>query len=654
MKQLTDHSTQNLSLAEKLSRTGHEPGVYLLKDENNVIIYIGKARDLRKRLAAYFKNSGHMDMKTGVLVNKICDFDTIITGNEKEALILESNLIKGHRPRYNVVLKDDKRYPSLRLNPEDEYPSFSIVRKIGKDDAIYFGPFASAQAVRETLKTINKTFKLRKCRARDFKTRTRPCLHCQMAGCLAPCCLDVDPRVYQEQVNEAIMFLKGRAADLVAKIKKQMNAAARAQKFERAARLRDKMFSLQKTIEKQIAVTTDFQDRDVFAIVRSEGYAWVTVLNVMGGFLTGTQHFSFEEIISTDAEAMGTFIRQYYEKTTFLPKELLVSIEMEDAKLIEEWFKTVKHKTVKILNPKRGQKTKLMHMAVHNAENKLQGWIAARTAEMELLLRLQKRLKLARLPERIECFDNSNISGTEPVASMVVFEKGKAKKSAYRKFKIKAVNTQDDYAYMSEVLTRRLGKINPQQASESTTTRKAGGLDFTAISGKRQGREVPQSSPEHLMVDGGKGQLNIAVAIIKELGLEGQFELIAIAKKDEKKGESEDKIFKPRRTNPIVFGKNRDLLLFLQRIRDEAHRFAITFHRKRRTKTALQSELDAIPGIGQKRKAILLKHFKSIKKIREANINELNALPGISRSTAQAVHRYYQDSEDRGQMTEDR
>jgi excinuclease ABC subunit C len=659
MKELTDHNKQSFSIAEKLSRTAREPGVYLLKDSAGVIIYIGKARELRKRLAAYFKNSGHMDMKTGVLVNKICDFDTIITGNEKEALILESNLIKRHRPRYNVVLKDDKRYPSLRLNPEDDYPSFAIVRKIGEDDAIYFGPFASAHAVRETLKTINKTFKLRKCRAKDFKTRTRPCLHCQMEGCLAPCCLDVDPRVYQEQVNEAILFLKGRATDLVAKIKTQMNAAARAQEFEKAARLRDKLFSLQRTIEKQIAVTTDFQDRDVFAIVRSRGYAWVTVLNVMGGFLKGTQHFSFEETMSTDAEALGTFIRQYYEKTTSLPKELLVSMEMEDAKLIEAWFKTVKRKKVKILNPKRGEKAKLMRMAIHNADSELQGWIAARTAEMELLLRLQKKLKLPKLPERIECFDNSNISGAEPVASMVVFEKGKAKKSAYRKFKIKAVNAQDDYAYMSEVLTRRLGKLNPPQASESTTTRKAGGLDFTAIGAKRQGREVPQSLkttrvepgakhpvwktqsiPDLLMVDGGKGQLNIALAIIKELGLEGQFELIAIAKKDEKKGEIEDKIFKPHRTNPVVFGKDRDLLLFLQRIRDEAHRFAITFHRKRRLKTALQSELDAIPGIGKKRKAILLKHFKSIKKIREANINELDALPGISRSTAEAVHRY--------------
>jgi excinuclease ABC subunit C len=615
MKQLSDINDKALSVAEKLSLTAHEPGVYLLKDAEGLIIYIGKARDLRKRLAAYFKNSAQTDMKTGVLVKKISDFDTLITGTEKEALILESNLIKRHRPRYNVVLKDDKRYPSLRLNPDEKYPSFTIVRKIGEDDAVYFGPFASAHAVRETLKTVNKTFKLRKCRAKDFKTRTRPCLHCQMEGCLAPCCLDVDPQVYWEQVNEAIMFLRGRTTDLLAKIKTQMNAAAQAQEFEKAARLRDKMFSLQRTIEKQIAVTTDFQNRDVFAISRSNGHALVTVLNVIGGFLKGSRHFSFEETMSTDEEAIGTFIRQYYEKTVSLPKELLVSINLQDARLIEDWFKAVKGQNVKILSPKRGEKAKLLEMAIHNAENELKGLIAARSAEMDLLARLQKKLQLSRLPHRIECFDNSNISGTEAVASMVVFEKGRAKKSAYRQFKITTVDKNDDYAYMAEVLNRRLKNLNAQQRSEPF--------------------------PDLLMVDGGKGQLNIALAVIKELALEGQFQIIAIAKKDEKKGEIRDKIFIPRRINPLVFGKDSDLLLFLQRIRDEAHRFAITFHRKRRIKTSLQSELDAIPGIGRKRKAILLKHFKSTKKIREANINELNSLPGISRSTAEAVHRYF-------------
>ena len=436
-----------------------------------------------------------------------------------------------------------------------------------------------------------------------------------MAGCLAPCCLDVDPQVYQEQVNEAIMFLKGRTTDRVTKIKKQMNAAARAQEFEKAARLRDKMFSLERTIEKQIAVTTDFQDRDVFAIVRSKGYALVTVFNVMGGFIKGTRHFSFEEIMSTNDEAMGIFIRQYYEKTVSLPKEILVSLELQDGQLIEEWFRTVKGKKVKILNPKRGEKAKLLAMVTHNAEKELRELMATRTAEMEMLLRLQKKLKLPGLPERIECFDNSNISGTEPVAGMVVFEKGKAKKSAYRKYKIQAVPTHDDYAYMSEVLKRRLRKPTS--------------------------RGKTQPFPDLLMVDGGRGQLNIALAVIKELSLEGQFEIIAIAKKDEKKGETQDKIFKPRRTNPIGFGRDADLLLFLQRIRDEAHRFAITFHRKRRTKTTLRSEMDTIPGIGKKRKAILLKHFKSVNKIREADIDQLKALHGITRSAAEAVHKFF-------------
>ena len=509
MKKQLPHIEPATGLTEKLTRTAHEPGVYLLKDAEGAIIYIGKARDLRKRLAAYFKSSGQADMKTGVLVKKIVDFDTILTGNEKEALILESNLIKRHRPRYNVVLKDDKRYPSLRLDLQEDFPSFTIVRKIGQDNASYFGPFASAHAVRETLKTINKTFKLRKCRAKDFKTRTRPCLHCQMEGCLAPCCLDVDPQIYREQVNEAIMFLNGRTQDLIAKIKKQMDTAARAQEFEKAARLRDKMFSLQRTIEKQIAVTTDFQDRDVFAIVRANGSALVMVFNVVGGFLKGTRHFSFEETISTDTEALGTFIRQYYEKPVLLPSEILVSVEMQDAGLIEDWFKAVKGKRVKIRNPKRGEKAKLLSMALHNAENELEGIIAVRKVEMEMLSRLQKKLKLSRLPERIECYDNSNISGAQPVASMVVFKKGKPYKQGYRKFKIKSVKSQDDYAYMHEVLRRRLGKLDARQKSKPR--------------------------PDLLMVDGGRGQLSIALAVIRELALEDEFDIIAIAKKDEKK-----------------------------------------------------------------------------------------------------------------------
>jgi excinuclease ABC subunit C len=598
------------SLHDKLNRVGDEPGVYLMKDAAEKVIYIGKARNLKKRLASYFKNSGQLDIKAGILVKKINDIETIITRTEKEALILESNLIKRHKPRYNVVLKDDKRYPSLRINLNEKYPNFSIVRKIGRDNALYFGPFASAHAVRETLRTINKTFKLRKCKAKDFRTRTRPCLHCQMEGCLAPCCLDVDPAVYREQVNEAIMFLNGKTPNLIRKIKKQMETSARAREFEKAARLRDKIFSLERTIEKQIAVTTDFQDRDVFAIARSTECSVITVMSVRGGFLTGTRHYGFSEIISTGQEMIGAFIRQYYDRHPFIPDELLVSIDPEDANLIEEWLSAVNTKKVRIHQPRRGEKVKLVNLAVHNAQNELGHLIASRSAEMDLLLRLQNKLQMSKLPQRIECFDNSNISGTEPVAAMVVFEKANANTSLYRRYRIKTVVEHDDYAYMEEVLKRRFGK---GQASKPY--------------------------PDLLMVDGGKGQLNIALAVIKDLGLEGEFDIIGIAKKDEKKGETRDKIFTPGRANPLGFGRAGELLLFLQRIRDEAHRFAISFHRRRRKKRSLQSALDTIPGVGKKRKATLLRHFKSVKNIRAAGIEEIRALPGFNRKAAESVHK---------------
>jgi excinuclease ABC subunit C len=596
------------TIRDKLARASKEPGVYLMKDAAAKVIYIGKAKNLRKRLASYFKNSGQLNARAGILATKISDFETIITRTEKEALILESNLIKRYKPRYNVVLKDDKRYPSLRIDLNDKYPNFSIVRKIGKDNALYFGPFASAQAVRETLRTINKTFKLRKCKARDFKNRTRPCLHCQMDGCLAPCCLDVDLDVYGEQVNEAIMFLKGRTPDLIRKIKKQMESCAREQKFERAARLRDKIIFLERTIEKQIAVTTDFKDRDVFAIARSAECSVVTVLSVRGGFLTGTRHYSFTETISTGEEMMAAFIRQYYERHPSVPDELLVSIDLEDAELTAEWLGDFKKKKVKILQPKRGEKAQLAAAAIHNAENELKNLIASRSAEMDLLLRLQNKLKMESLPERIECFDNSNISGTQAVAAMVVFEKARAKTSFYRKYRIKTVTEHDDYAYMEEVLKRRFNK-----------------------------GEASKPYPDLLMVDGGKGQLNIALAVTRDLNLAEKFDIIGIAKKDETKGETRDKIFKPGRANPLNFSKDGDLLLFLQRIRDEAHRFAISFHRKRRKKISLQSALDTIPGVGKKRKAALLQHFKSVKNIRAADSEEISALPGFNRSVAESI-----------------
>lgn len=601
-----------MTLNDQLSGTPNDPGVYLMKDAEGKVIYIGKAKNLKKRLSSYFKQSGQIDLKTRVLVKKVSSFDTIITRTEKEALILESNLIKKYRPRYNVILKDDKRYPSLRLDIKSQYPSLNLVRKIEKNGAQYFGPFSSSQAVRQTLKIIHKTFKLRKCKTKNFKKRLRPCLNYQIGACLAPCCLDVDLKTYHEIVKEVVLFLKGRTPELIKKIKKQMISAAKDQDYERAAVLRDKIFALEKILEKQVAVTTDFKDRDVIAIADSPEISLIALLFVRGGYLLGKARFSFTKTISTKAEMVSAFIRQYYEKTHFIPQEILVPIPLEDACVLEDWLTAINEKKARILYPRRGEKAQLIKIAIHNAQNSLKDLTASTDAAIDISVRLQKRLRMDKMPERIECFDNSNISGTEPVAGMVVFENGKPNQSLYRKYKIKTVNKQNDYAYMAEILTRRYGK-----------------------------GEKSKPYPDLLVVDGGKGHLNIAVSIIKKNKLEKNFEMIAIAKKDVTRGETNDKVYQPGRANPVNFGREGDLLLFLQKIRDEAHRFAISFHRKRRDKKSIHSVLDTVPGIGKKRKETLLKHFGSIDRISKATLEELVSLPGIDRQIAEALKKIY-------------
>ena len=556
-------------IQDKLSGVTSSPGVYLMKDAQGTVIYVGKARNLKKRLASYFKKSrGHTlkrDIKTEILIQKISDFETIITGSEKEALILESNLIKRHRPRYNVILKDDKRYPSLRLDIKNPYPNLKVVRKIKKNGGLYFGPFASSAAVQKTLKIIHKTFKLRKCKTEYFKNRLRPCLNYQMDACLAPCCLDVDKHTYTEMVNEVIQFLKGKTPDLIEQIKQKMMAAAEVKDYERAAVLRDKMFALEQTLERQVAATNDFIDRDVIGIARSDDAALITLLFIRNGFFLGIRDFKFSETMSTENEMTGTFIRQYYEKAPFVPNEILVPSLPEDTLLLEELLRDMKGRRVRILAPKRGEKVRLVQRASQNAENSLKAYKALIANDVDLLSRLRHQLRMDRIPWRIECFDISNISGKSAVAGMVVFEKGKPNKSLYRKYKLQGTGIPDDYAYMAEVLKRRYGK-----------------------------GEKSKPYPDMLMVDGGKGQLNVALAVIKSLKLEQIFQIISIAKKNEKRGETQDKIFKPGQTNPANLGRRGDLLLFLERIRDEAHHFAISFHRKHRRKTFVHSALDSI------------------------------------------------------------
>ena len=593
---------------KKNAQIPSQPGVYLMKDAAGQIIYVGKARNLRKRLATYFGSGARLDLKSAILVKQISDFETVITKTEKEALILESNLIKRHRPRYNVLLKDDKRYPSLRLNSGTQYPSLSIVRKIKKDRNQYFGPFSSAHAVRQTLKFIDKTFKLRKCSDKTFKQSKRPCLHHQMGRCLAPCSLPVDPQDYERLVKEVVLFLKGRTPELIKKIKTEMQVAAAAQEYEKAAVLRDRYQALEKTLEKQVVVMTDFKDRDIVALAQSGETSAVNLLAVRGGFLQSSRTFFFQDVLSNATDILTTFIRQYYERALFIPPEVLTDRPLENRPLLEEWFSELKARSVKVTNPQRGEKVRLVKMSQGNAFQALEAHLAAAQARLAVLEQLKRRLQLKRIPLRIECFDNSNLGGTDPVASQVVFEKGRKQTDQYRRYRITSVAKQDDYAYFAEVLHRRYGKGH-----------------------------ASKPLPDLLVVDGGKGQLNVARTVLAELKLGDEFDVVGIAKPDARRGEQEDKIFKPGQANPVMWGRNRDGLLLLQHIRDEAHRCAVTYQRRRRHKRSLKSVMDTISGIGPKRKTALINQFKSLNKIRNATLEELIQVPGINRKLAEVI-----------------
>ncbi|MBL0714967.1 MAG: excinuclease ABC subunit UvrC [Desulfosarcina sp.] len=592
------------TLKSKLGQSPDDSGVYLMKDAGGKVIYVGKAKNLKKRLASYFARADQSDPKTRTLVARIADFETIITATEKEALLLESNLIKRYRPRYNVVLKDDKRYPLIRLDIRHPYPNLRIARKIVADGALYFGPYTSALATRETIKIINKPFKLRKCKNREFTNRTRPCLHHQMGACYGPCCLDVDPDFYREIVNEVVLFLKGRTPDLIKTIRQVMNQASAELAFERAAQLRDKMAALENSLEKQRAVSADRRDRDILSVAIENDLIIVTLLSVRSGYLHACRNFDFTESVSAPAEILSAFIRQYYAQAITPPPEILVQYLPEDRGLLEEWFHSQWRQKVKIHFPQRGDKKRLIEMANQNAVKSLQEKLALKTSREKMLQRLETRLRLSRAPRRIECFDNSNLGGTAAVAGMVVFEDGQANREAYRKFKIQSIDTPDDYGAMFEILSRRF----------------------------RNHPDWPW--PDLLLVDGGKGQLNVALAVIRALGLESQFEVAAIAKKNNRIGEIHDKIYRPNRANPVNLDKDESLLLFLQRIRDEAHRFAIRYHRRRRRKAATESILDDIPGIGPRRRRLLMRTYGSIEKIRAASSEELRALPGMDSRAA--------------------
>ncbi|MBF0229423.1 MAG: excinuclease ABC subunit UvrC [Desulfamplus sp.] len=633
-------------IKEKYDLAPSDPGVYLMKDTRGQIIYVGKAKNLKKRLSSYFvRESGH-DLKTTLLVKNIVDFDVIVTTTEHEALILEATLIKKHKPKYNVFLKDGKNYPCFRIDTKQNYPLLQLVRKIKNDGAAYFGPYSSGDSVKKVLKQVNRIFQLRKCRDNSFKHRSRPCIQFQIKACLGPCCNDVPVELYKKMVNDVMLFLKGRTQDLIKQLKQEMAEEAGNQEFEKAAKIRDTIFAIEKTLEQQIAVSTDMMDRDVVACVGKEGRAVVTLLFVRSGYVVGTEHYPFDLDLnlhtlnsnnsgwSDTAYILEAFLKQYYQidlsnehktivnskckLTTFIPSQILVAEEFEDRILLEETLSTANSRKVTILVPEKGEKRRIVEMAINNANRELVNAISKNSENRETLLTLQKILEIENYPERIECFDNSNISGTDPVSSMVVFINGEPAKSFYRKFIIKNVDKHDDYAYMAEVLKRRFA-----------------GDDF----------------PNILVVDGGKGQLSIALAVLDELKLEKielkekieAIKVIGLAKKDNDKGETHDKVYIQGRSNPLNMTQSRDTLKalhLLQRLRDQAHRFAITFQRQRREKWGETSILDNIPGIGNKRKVMLLNHFKGVTAIKNATLEEIAALPNMSHSVAEVLLKY--------------
>lgn len=596
------------TLLEKYRQAPHSPGVYLMKDAKGRIIYVGKAKDLKKRLSSYFIQKGVRDGKTAVLLEMIRDFDLVITASDHEAFILESNLIKEHHPKYNVVLKDGKNYPLLRIDMNETYPSIQRVRKIKNDGALYFGPYSSSRSVNQTLRQIQKVFRLRKCRNTQFKNRSRPCLNFQIKACLGLCCMDVDEAVYKKQVKDAVLFLKGRSGRVLQKLRAEMKALAGAQEFEKAAQKRDAIYAVQNILEKQVVVCTDRKDRDVMALAWDKGKAVATVMIIRSGRLIDTAHYPIDLGFREPDEALSAFAGQYYEKTKFLPNFVLLDRDIEIREKLEIFLTGEKGAKVSVHVPVRGEKKRLVEMAGVNAGKELEKILLKEEEEQSALTLLGSLLKMKEIPVRIECFDNSNLAGADPVSAMVVFTHGRPDKDAYRKYIIKDIGEPDDYAYMTQVLTRRFSK---------------------------SGDEMPR--PDLLVVDGGKGQLGMAVSVLKDLGMTGEFMVAGLAKKNEEKGETEDKIYIPGRSNPLNTAQFQKALLLLQRVRDEAHRFVITFQRRRREKRGGQSMLDSIPGIGPGKRKLLLKRFKGLENIKKASLSELTDLPGISEALARRI-----------------
>lgn len=594
-----------------LATVSHGPGVYQMLGRKEVL-YVGKARDLRKRLAQYAHYSGPAHSKTAVMLSHVQRVETILTTTEKEALILEASLIKKHRPRYNVILRDDKNYPLIKVTTGEEWPRVVVTRKRLRDKNRYFGPYASTTAMRATLKLLFSQFPLRRCK--KMRQRPRPCLNYQMGRCLAPCAGKVQLSSYLAMVDEVLLILEGKSANVVSRLQEKMENAAAGLQFEKAAQYRDQINGLKKTLEHQAVWAEHHLDQDVFGLCRHKASVGLAILFVRGGRITGVQTFFLADPLGEDGTILTQTIFQYYTAQRQPPREVLLPLELENCQLVEERLSELREAKVSLVVPKRGKRMQLMQMAATNARQIFSEQSKKESAWNELQTLLQKKLHLANQPKSIECLDISNMQGKQPVGSLVHFFEGYKKANQYRHYRIKLKETPDDYAMMREVLERRLEKGIQQE-----------------------------NLPDMLLLDGGKGQLNIGVDVLDRLDLLTRIDLVAIAKEKQDQGE---KLFRPGRKNPILLPAHSPALLYLMSIRDEAHRFGITFHRKLRNKTTLGSQLDRLKGVGVQRKKNLLKQLGSFTKIKGATIEELASVPGIGKELAKSL---YTQLHERGQ-----
>jgi len=595
-------------LSEIIETIPKLPGIYIMRGSGDEILYIGKAKSLAARVRSYFQSSRHLHPRTRVFLKKVRDIKFLTTATEAEALILESNFIKKHQPRYNVLLKDDKHYPYLRLTTQERFPRLEVVRRIRKDGATYFGPYTMVKEVRETLRLIYRIFPLRQSRdPLEGKPLRRPCLNHQMGRCHAPCAGFISPEDYGRVVRDVTLFLKGRNSELLGSLKAKMQDAAARLEYEEAASYRDKIAAVNTVLDKQKIISPTLADQDVIGYATEQDDAMVQVLLVRGGKMVGDKNFRMKSQGGMeDNEILASFLKQYYAGEALFPGEILLPHPVEDLDLIAQWLSEKKGQRVHLEIPLRGKKRDLVKMAEENARFAMRTELDREDVGTRLLEELQAALELKNFPQVIEGFDISNISGAWAVGSLVVFRGGQADKSSYRRYKIAAVEGIDDYAMMQEVLGRRYRRL----------------------------LEEERPLPSLVLIDGGRGHLSAAHRVLCELGLEGRVDLACIAKGKDRNRPETDEVLLVHRRQPVLFGESSPPRFLLQRVRDEAHRFAVSFHRELRGREALKSPLEAIAGIGKKRRLLLLKEFGSLENIRQAGPEALERVPGITRELA--------------------